>query len=80
MFGKQMGVKVYSVLYSCFILSLAFTIMLQSVLLTHIGYFMMFAIVTSFNWLSLFLLCFLPKACPWAPLDKSVLIEFTNGT
>lgn len=79
MFGKQMGVKVYSVLYSCFILSLAFTIMLQTVLLAHIGYFLMFVIFTSFNWLSLFLLCLLPKTCPWAPLDKSILIEFTDG-
>lgn len=78
MFGKQMGVKVYSVLYSCFISSLVFTIVLQSVLLTHIGYFLMFAIVTSFNWLSLLLLLRLPKVCPWALRDKSVLIEFTG--
>lgn len=80
MFGKQMGVKVYSVLYFCFILSLVSTILLQTVLLPSIGYFAMFVIVTSFTWVSLGLLYLLPTSCPWTQPEKLLGTELTGGS
>lgn len=79
MFGRQMGVKVYSILFFSLIIALLLTVLMQSVLLAHVGFFVMFALLASLNWGSLVLLHVLPKECPWQVENKPSFIEFKEA-
>lgn len=76
MFGRQLGVKVYSVLFFSLMTGLLLSVLLQGLLLARIGFFFMFLVVASLNWVSLALLRALPTESPWKAGNKPSLIEF----